>query len=282
MKPPDLKFSPLSCELIPSALRLSSLAGWNQTANDWSRLVQLGSGGVRVWTDAGEVRASYSVVGYGGRLAWIGMILVDPEYRGRGLGKGAFAAAIEQARSSGFSVMGLDASDLGEPIYRNHGWEAIYPIVRWGGLLQAPREHVEPMALTLGLHAGVLTYDRETTGEDRSTLLHNFALAGCRTISIQSGDQTVAYAVTRPGRLAIHVGPVLAASAEHFATLMKGIARIEAGKRVICDVLDERAEKVLRCLGMRPSRRLNRMTLPKVERCLSGEGIWCGAGFELG
>jgi len=34
----------------------------------------------------GEVRASYSVVGHGSKLAWIGMILVDEAYRGGGWG----------------------------------------------------------------------------------------------------------------------------------------------------------------------------------------------------
>ncbi len=282
MTPQALIFRPLTPALIPSALRLSTLAGWNQTAVDWLRLTELRPGGVWVWTDAGEVRASYSVVGYGNRLAWIGMVLVDPEYRGRGLGTKVFSAALEEACSAGFTVLGLDASEFGEPFYRKHRFEVICPITRWEGHPHVQHEDVDPQPLTVGLHAGILAMDRECTGEDRSELLGNFALAGCRTVSIQSAGETVAYAVARPGRLALHIGPVLATSMEHFTRLMEAIARAEAGKHVVCDVLEDQADTVLRSLGLRPARQLKRMTRPRSDRCLSSDGVWCGAGFELG
>ena len=128
-----MTFEPLREEWIPSAFRLSIQAGWNQTEGDWLRLMNLPSGGVRVWRDQGEVRASYSLSGYG-NIAWIGMILVDEAYRGAGLGKASFRAALDQSQLLGFATLGLDATSLGEPIYAREGFQTIRPIVRWEGI----------------------------------------------------------------------------------------------------------------------------------------------------
>lgn len=123
-------FQPLCERWIASACRLSTRAGWNQNEEDWRRLVRVAPAGVKVWIDAGEVRASYSVVTYGRESAWIGMVLVDPDYRGKGLGKAAFLGALEEARASKAAVIGLDATDLGEPIYRKFGFKATLPLSR--------------------------------------------------------------------------------------------------------------------------------------------------------
>src|SRR5262249_15583944 len=60
-------------------------ARWNQLAADWRIFIEFG----RVYTvhsDAGRIIATTATLPYGGRFAWISMVLVAGEYRRRGLG----------------------------------------------------------------------------------------------------------------------------------------------------------------------------------------------------
>lgn len=268
-------------EDISSACRLSTQAGWNQTSEDWERLARLDQGNVKVWRDSGEVRASYSIIGYGHHLAWIGMILVDETYRGRGLGKIAFQLALEDARADGFQVLGLDATDLGEPIYIRSGFESIAPIVRWQGTLRPIETHRKNAEFQRDLHPGVLELDFKCSGEDRSPLLRDLAHTAT-LLSLGQEGKTVAYAAVRPGRTALQVGPVVASSPEHFAAIFDRIAEEFSGQDVICDLLKCDGNECLIAHGLQPLRHLKRMTLPAQSKCLSGDGIWCGAGFEWG
>ena len=70
---------------IPAALRLKELAQWNQTENDWLRLLRLEPNGCFCATIGDEVVATTTTTTYGHELAWIGMVLVDPEFRRLGI-----------------------------------------------------------------------------------------------------------------------------------------------------------------------------------------------------
>ncbi len=272
-------FAPLEAGQAEPAARLSAQAGWNQTPDDWRRLARLAPDRVRVLVEGGEVIASWSVVGFGD-VAWIGMILVELGHRGRGLGTAAFDDALAAARAAGHRVVGLDATHLGEPLYRRQGFETIAPIVRWQGTVRpATRDGDAP--LHRGLTAGVLELDARHAGVDRGRLLEDLA-ATATVVSLSRDGATIAYAAVRPGRVADFLGPVVAADAESFAAIVAAATRPLAGRPLICDLLDPQGEGVLAGLGLAPSRRLARMTLPAAPGCLCGPGIRCGAGFELG
>ena len=71
-------------------MRLSTLAKWNQTEADWMRLLELYPETCYLFRNEGKITGSGSLASYGRNLAWIGMILVDPEFRGRGFGNEIF------------------------------------------------------------------------------------------------------------------------------------------------------------------------------------------------
>src|SRR5262249_51209997 len=69
---------------LASGVRLNTLAGWNQTAGDWSRFLARSPRGCFVVEDGTKVVGTATTVCYEDRFAWIGMVLVDPEYRKQG------------------------------------------------------------------------------------------------------------------------------------------------------------------------------------------------------
>ena len=76
---PRLDFRDMTEADLADGLRLSRASGWNQTLADWRVLLSLGPGLFRVGLLDGRVVASGGAVRYGDALAWICMILVDPE-----------------------------------------------------------------------------------------------------------------------------------------------------------------------------------------------------------
>src|SRR5262249_23863969 len=60
-------------------------ARWNQLAADWCIFIEFGRL-YAVHSDAGRIIATTATLPYGGRFAWISMVLVAGEYRRRGLG----------------------------------------------------------------------------------------------------------------------------------------------------------------------------------------------------
>lgn len=275
-------FQPLHDRWIDSACRLSAQAGWNQNEEDWRRLARVAPDGVKVWVDGGEVRASYSVVAYGKESAWIGMILVDHYYRGKGLGKAAFVAALEEARARKVAVIGLDATDLGEPIYRKFGFEITLPLARWGGVLHPSGDTVPQGVVRHGWTDRLPRFDATLCGADRSALLRDFAQSDATLLFTETDDRLTGYAVLRPGRSAFHLGPVVADTPETFDLLLGEAASRLAGASVLCDVIDPAVSASLERHGLLPLRHLKRMTLPQAPDCLCGPGVRLAVGFEWG
>jgi len=276
--PNTADFEPLREQFLASAWRLSAQAGWNQTEEDWGRLVRMDGSSVKVLIKDGEVRASYSVVGYGTKVAWIGMVLVDEALRGEGWGKAAFAAALHDA--AGFETAGLDATNLGEPIYLKQGFEIGGPVVRWMGVSR--RDSAPARPLRTGMHEDVVALDAASVGINRAELLRDLAGSGAAVFRLDEGGATSAYGIVRPGRLASHLGPVVAGSPEGFAAVLDQALAFCQGEPLICDAVCTDAANILASRGLRPARFLKRMTRPLDAGCLAGPEVWCGAGFELG
>ena len=116
---------------LAAAVKLSTSAGWNQTAEDWSMLMQLAPDGCFGIEVDGRLVSTTTLVCYGQRLAWIGMVLTDAEYRGRGFAGRLLAEALDRADSMGVETLKLDATDQGRPLYEKMGFIPEQAIERW-------------------------------------------------------------------------------------------------------------------------------------------------------
>ena len=115
-----LTTSTMRPEHIPDGLRLCRAAGWNQTARDWAWFLDETPGGARIAMTEGRVVGTAATIRYGGACAWIGMVLVDPAMRGRGIGTRLFDEAL--GLLSDIPVARLDATPAGYPLYRKRGF----------------------------------------------------------------------------------------------------------------------------------------------------------------
>src|SRR5205085_5065787 len=116
---------------LAAAFELSASAGWNQTVEDWSMLMELAPEGCFGIEADGRLVSTTTLVCYGQRLAWIGMVLTNAEYRGRGFARRLLAEALDRADSVGVETVKLDATDQGRPLYEKLGFKPEQAIERW-------------------------------------------------------------------------------------------------------------------------------------------------------
>jgi GNAT superfamily N-acetyltransferase len=72
----------------------------------------------------------------GGGAVGIYGVGTDPDFRGRGYGSAATLAGMDWGREKGAELAVLDATELGEPVYRRLGFEAVCTTSQW--LAKAP------------------------------------------------------------------------------------------------------------------------------------------------
>jgi len=201
---------------IPAAMRLKEIAGWNQTEADWQRFLDSSPLGCFVAESESGVHGSVTTIVFERRVAWIGMVLVDPDYRGRGLGTTLLQKAIDHLDALKIPVVKLDATPQGQPLYEKLGFRAEYEIGRWTRRRASSGPGTSPNAAASGTVSPrqfetICELDREIFGADRRALLtslHDDAPEFTRVIT--ASGEVAGYAFGRRGSFADHLGPWVA------------------------------------------------------------------------
>jgi RimJ/RimL family protein N-acetyltransferase len=263
---------------LAALMELNRAAGWNQIEADWIRLIEIEPEGCfGLWCE-GRIVATATAVCYGRRLAWIGMVLTHPDYRRRGFARQLTEAAVEYADGREVEWIGLDATDMGRPLYLQLGFEDQAPIERWQAVL-APAGWAPHAALPFELDAAL---DLEAFGADRSALLARLARIEAASLPGEG------FVMTRPGARALSAGPCVARTPEAAQALLEWAFSRHAGEPVFWDLLpaNEAAVALARRFGFSPARKLMRM----VRRGRAAGEPWranaalvyAAAGFEYG
>jgi len=248
---------------IPGGVRLNTLAGWNQTETDWKRFVDASPSGCFVMEDGARVVGTATTVCYEDRFAWISMVLVDPEYRNRGIGTKLLERTIEYLDDAGIPTMKLDATPLGKPLYEKLGFVSEYAIERWVLNRTVKTDRVASAShLNSAQRAEILAHDREVFGADRSALLRSLdELGSDLSLAVDSGTDLQGYAFGRHGLFADHLGPWMARDREAAAKLLTDFLRQSSRATVVVDSLksNSTAAELLRNAGFSVARPLTRM-----------------------
>jgi GNAT superfamily N-acetyltransferase len=252
---------------IPGGMRLKNLAGWNQTSADWERFLEADEKGCFVLEIDGAVRGTAATISYQGRFAWVGMVLVDPEYRGRGIGTRLLERCIEHLDSIRMPSIKLDATPLGQPIYEKLGFATEYQIERWTLKRAAedlprkePTDASELMPAPLLEH--ILKADREAFGADRSVLLRSVHQhTPGFTDGVWNAGGMEGYAFGRKGSFADHLGPWIAKDADTARRMLEGFLSRSSRETVVTDCVKANpfVKDLLESFGFEYSRPLARM-----------------------
>ncbi|WP_074594738.1 GNAT family N-acetyltransferase [Bacillus cereus] len=118
----EIRVERLRKEKIEDIVALSSYIGWDYNREEIETIF---SSGIvyGVWNEREELIASAAIILYEEKLASIGMVIVHPNYKGRGIGKTITNACMKSV-SAQTAIM-LIATDEGEFLYKKLGFRAV-------------------------------------------------------------------------------------------------------------------------------------------------------------
>jgi len=276
---------PLTASDVPSALRLSEDAGWNQTAADWSYLLRAGRG-FGVDDERGKLIATAIAVPYDGGFGWISMMLVDPAERGAGIATRLLAMCIAALRNTG-RVPLLDATPAGQPVYERAGFRDVCTLRR----LRSQKAPSGPESAPARLRPAtprdlvdIVRIDAAAFGARREMLLAELLsrMPHLAWVAERNGGPE-AFILARDGRTATQLGPVVAPDDDDALALIRTALR-KVGGPVIMDIPDEQAvlQRNLLGAGFVEERPLLRMAHASTRKYGDQRGLFAIAGPELG
>lgn len=112
-------------------MALKEEAGWNQTEQDWLKLLQLGPDSCFGIEIDGVLAATTTLVCYGTELAWIGMVLTAARFRRQGLASALMRHTLDYLARHAVDWIKLDATESGRAVYQRFGFEDECAVERW-------------------------------------------------------------------------------------------------------------------------------------------------------
>jgi GNAT superfamily N-acetyltransferase len=235
MQEPAINIRLLSESDIKAAMRLREAAGWNQTEEDWLRLLMLDPHGCFAGVKDRRLVGTTTTISYGNDLAWIGMVLVDPQERRQGIATKLVNAAMDYLKGK-VAIVKLDATAQGKPVYERFGFQVESRVERWSGTVKA-RDAETPNSLNDEAIRELLALDREAFTADRSKLIEKLIDDACvPPVLLRATDGTLGgYALARRGANGDYVGPVVAKALQYVESLLDQVLSQLPGRRVFID-----------------------------------------------
>lgn len=247
---------------IPAGLNLCRLAGWNQLDSDWELFLQIHSKGCRVAVDDhGNVVGTVATIPYENHFAWIGMVLVDPSKRRKGIGTQLLREALQL--TSDLETVKLDATPAGREVYLKLGFVDEYRIVRMLGRT-ITRGNVLPGARPVkeSDFPSLLNIDREVFGANRQSVLEwLFKDAPQYAFIVEEQGQVLGFCLGRHGYDFDQIGPLIANDTNSATQLLTGALQRVGDKPVVLDILTHTPSWItmVSSLGFKELRPLIRM-----------------------
>jgi GNAT superfamily N-acetyltransferase len=281
----DPRIRLLAVDDLDAAFALSSNAGWNQQLEDWQLLLTLAPAGSFAAVSGGCVVGTAIALDYGLRphpeaslpesgaagFAWIAMMLVDPAWRGRGVGRRLLEAAIDSVPAD--RPIRLDATPMGRPLYVAAGFtdettltrHILEPATDRRGLAARDARLPDVRRVLDTDLADVIACDRLIFGGERGPVLrrvHDRAPQYAHLALRDAGPPE--YCFGRQGRLFDQIGPVISRDEHGARALVSAALGGAEGRPVQLDIFDADAALPawLHTVGFSSQRRLFRMRRP--------------------
>lgn len=286
IKPLDLRL--MTAGDMPFADHLRALEGWNQTLEDWQRFLTTEPNGcfVAVWngTPAGTIVTTV----HGPELGWIGMLLVHPDYRRRGIGNTLLKWCIQYLRGRRVRCIKLDATPAGKEVYDVLGFKDEWALSRWEGVSVPSKQGTPDLRIRNWQEADSRMIDRldaEAFGVSRHRIIQALAHQSLSVLVLESEPGRMAgYGLLRKGSRAMQLGPVVAASADSGISLIQALVAHSLGDRIFWDIPHKNtaATEWAEQQGFIVQRSLTRMYLGENSAAGDPQKQFALAGPELG
>lgn len=235
----DIRVRRMTPADLDACMALKALQGWNQLREDWAMFLGFCPRACFVACEGETLVGTLTAIDYDRRFAWIGMVLVHPERRRRGIGRSLLTASLEALAD--VETIKLDATPAGQPLYAQLGFVEEYGLSRllaatpqWGPRPAAPT----PVPLRPRDLDAVAALDTPVFGMPRPAVLKAwFERCPQAAWGLWRDGRLEGYAMGRPGANCALIGPVIAATEADASALAEAVGRSFPGQAVGIDML---------------------------------------------
>lgn len=211
---------------------LSASVGWDYDEQEINTVIT--SGKIYGHKNAeGKIVSSAAIIPYDTDLASIGMVIVNKDYRGLGLGKKVTQKCIDSV-SKETSIM-LISTEEGKPLYENLGFKTVDYVHKLLCESYIPNKLIVKKEVTLESYNSndfieIIELDSAAFGDKRSKFLLNRINQSkqCLVVRDQTG-KIIGFGLSILGPLNLILGPIVAPNFETAALLIKELASIHRG-----------------------------------------------------
>jgi GNAT superfamily N-acetyltransferase len=260
---------------LGDAMVLSTAEGWNQTERDWKLFLEDAGSQCMVAESDNKIIGTTTAINYSNHIAWIGMVLVDKEHRGRGVSKTLLTTVLKKLESC--KSVKLDATPDGQQVYRKFDFRDEYLI---GRMINPSMEHLpvdeERTALPASIEKKhireISTLDETVFGANRARLIESLVKENPgKAWMVRQDNRVTGFVLGRDGNKYHHIGPLVASSTVEAKILITGALKSLVHQSIAIDVLCDKEDLIdwLTSIGFIKQRHFIRMY--KKENPFPGE-----------
>jgi N-acetylglutamate synthase-like GNAT family acetyltransferase len=231
---------------IAGLIALSASVGWDYDEQEIHTIMSSGKI-VGHKNEAGQIVSSAAIIPYDGNLASIGMVIVNQEYRGQGLGKEATQMCVDYVTEKTSTL--LIATPEGQPLYENMGFKEVASVHKFICNSYKPLNKKplwDPFIRVEELKEidtdEVIKIDNEAFGDSRRKFLTARVRQAHQALVLKnSSDRVIGYGLSILGPVNLIIGPIVAPNTKSAEYLINELAKNHNGKLRI-DVPDGKEE----------------------------------------
>lgn len=222
--------------------------GWNLGRGDASILTRTDPDAFAAGFVGERQSSAIGVVNWDDKLAFAGMLLVDPALRGIGLGMDTFTAAV--GRAAGRTVA-VDAPSTLHDRLQDMGFVAAWRIIHFAGPVPAARASTDPhvIAATEEHHRQMAALDAACFPAGRPGFVKDFVTAPDRQVLVyaNANGRIYGYGVLRAGHRGLRIGPLYAQESYHAAAIFDGLCDLARQANAVTISVDAPEPNIAAC-----------------------------------
>jgi GNAT superfamily N-acetyltransferase len=288
MTPNEMNIRRMTRDELDVLVEWAAREGWNPGLNDAEVFWATDPEGFVAAEIDGELIGGGSIVAYEKKYGFIGLFIVRPEYRGRGLGNQLWHDLNRRllARLDAHAAIGLEGVFNMQDYYARGGFRFLCRDLRFEGRgmdLPQPKGIIEASTVPF---ERIDAYDRRHFPAPRSSFLQRWIYQpGGPALAAVDASEVRGYTVMRPCRTGYKIGPLFAANpavAESLLIALGSRSRVP-GELIFLDVPEINADALALVARYRMSEVFGcaRMVLGPIPQLPDAE-IFGVTTFELG
>ncbi|MBE9223927.1 GNAT family N-acetyltransferase [Phormidium sp. LEGE 05292] len=238
----QFKIRPMTLADLELSLEWAATEGWNPGIYDAEAFYATDPGGFLMGEINGEPISSISAVRYDDKFGFIGLYIVQPNWRGQGFGLQTWNAGLKLLGDRNIALDGVLAQVEN---YRKFGFQLAYRHVRYAGLGMTTEINKSLVLLSdVGMEK-LLNYDRQYFPTPRPQFLQKWInQPENAAYGFLKNDNLSGYGVLRKCRNGFKIGPLFAEDSEIAESLFLALINHAQNQPIFLDTPDANSQAI--------------------------------------